>query len=1139
MVKKPIFLHIRKKVRFFLVLNTFFIIPNITFAESKIYWNAQTDVFSIQSMSTIREVLDCIEANSDYIFVYSEEVNSRLSNKVSISTSDNNIDSVLDELFEKTDLEYKKNGRQIIISAPTPQQRTNNSSKNNIKVTGNVTDEKGEPLIGVTVVLKGDSTVNTITNLDGIYSINVPNRHSELSFSYVGFVPKIIDIDGRSVMNVVMVEDVGQLDEVVVVAYGAQKKESVVGSITTVAPEKLGISTSRSLSNNLAGTVTGVIGVQRSGEPGYDNSSFWIRGISTFQDVGKDPLVLIDGIERSLDNIDVEEIESFSVLKDAAASAVYGVRGANGVILINTKRGQVGKPRVVVKSEFAFTQPTQLPNYIGAADYMQLLDDVLVDVGQTPMYADRIAKTRAGYDPDLYPDVNWIDAISNDHAANQRVTVDVSGGTENLRYSFVAAVYNEHGILTRDKSIEWDPSIKLQRYNVRSNVDLKLSPTTQLRFNLGGYLQDRNGTPESVNTIFSRAFRMVPFAFPTRYSTGEIPGWQEEGNPWAMATQSGYSRTSASRIETLFSLEQDLRFITPGLKIKGTFSFDRYSTGTVKRSKTVEYWNAATARNEEGELILTQKQQGSNFLGTSKSADYGNKSLYMEASVNYDRTFAEKHAVSAMLLFNRRHYDDGSALPYRNQGMAGRASYTYGGRYVAEFNFGYNGTENFAKGRRYGFFPSGAIGWIVSEEPFMDSVRKVISKLKLRASYGQVGNANLQGRRFAYISTILDQWDDIPLLYRWGLEGTFGRNAMVEGDFGIPDLTWEIVNKANLGLELGLFNGMLDLQVDIFDERRHNILCQLNSVPATAGFYKQPWSNRGKVKNQGAEITLNINKQFNKDLYIGLMGSFTYAHNEIVDMDEPLGQVGTTRAKTGHPVGQLFGYEHERLFTNDDFVQDASGNLITDDNGGFILKEGIPTQNFTASVRPGDIKYVDLDKNGTIDSYDQTAIGGTFNPEIVYGFGLNMRWKEFDFGAMFQGIGRSWNILSGNIMPASNKGSMFNIFDNYQDRWTVDNPSQDVFYPRADYGPNANNNQQSTWWLRNMSFLRLKNIELGYSFPKEWLQDFVISNARIFVRGTNLLTFSKFDLWDPELSSTDGAKYPAMKSMSFGFDITF
>ncbi len=812
---------------------------------------------------------------------------------------------MLNELFAKTGLNYKMSGRQITISVP--EQAPAVKQVRGFKIVGNVTDEKGEPLIGVSIFMKKDSTVNAITDMNGAYSIAVPDKYAELSFRYIGFVPKDEKVDNRRVLNVIMVEDVGQLDEVVVVAYGAQKKESVVGSITTIEPAKLNVSTSRSLSNNLAGTVTGVIGVQRSGEPGYDNSSFWIRGISTFQDVGKDPLVLVDGIERSLDNIDVEEIESFSVLKDADASAVYGVRGANGVILINTKRGHVGKPRVVVKSEFAFTQPIKLPSYIGAADYMQLLDDVLVDTGQSPMYADRIAKTRAGYDPDLYPDVNWIDAISRDHAANQRVTVDVSGGSENLRYSFVAAVYNERGILTRDKSLDWDPTIKLQRYNVRSNVDLKLSPTTQVRFNIGGYLQDRNSSPESTDQIFSRAFRFTPFMFPVRYSSGEIPAWQEEGNPWAMATQRGFARSSASKIETLFSLEQDLKFLTPGLKLRGTFSFDRYSTGKVTRSKTIEYWNAASGRNEEGELILAQKQQGSNFLGTSKSAEYGNKSIYMEASLNYDRTFANKHAVSAMLLFNRRHYDDGAALPYRNQGLAGRTSYMYNGKYVAEFNFGYNGTENFAKGKRYGFFPSAAVGWIVSEEPFMQPLRNTISKLKLRASYGQVGNANLQGRRFAYISTILDQWNDVPYLYRWGLDGDYGRNGMVEGDFGIPDLTWEIVNKANVGLELGLFNGMVDLQVDLFDERRNNILVELNSIPATSGFYKKPWSNRGKVKNQGAEVTLNFNKQIGKDFFLGLMGSFTYAHNEIIDKDEPLGTIGTTRAETGHPVGQLFG----------------------------------------------------------------------------------------------------------------------------------------------------------------------------------------------------------------------------------------
>lgn len=667
MVKKSIFLHLKKRLKLFCIINVFFMIPFSSFGANSISWNSEEDLFSVQyENATVKDILDYIEKHSKYIFIYSENVKKNLNNKVSISVSNKKIDAVLNELFSKTGLNYKMSGRQITISVP--EQAPAIKQVRGFKIVGNVTDEKGEPLIGVSIFMKKDSTVNAITDMNGAYSIAVPDKYAELSFRYIGFVPKDEKVNNRRVLNVIMVEDVGQLDEVVVVAYGAQKKESVVGSITTVEPAKLNVSTSRSLSNNLAGTVTGVIGVQRSGEPGYDNSSFWIRGISTFQDVGKDPLVLVDGIERSLNNIDVEEIESFSVLKDAAASAVYGVRGANGVILINTKRGHVGKPRVVVKSEFAFTQPIKLPSYIGAADYMQLLDDVLDDTGQSPMYADRIAKTRAGYDPDLYPDVNWIDAISRDHAANQRITVDVSGGSENLRYSFVAAVYNERGILTRDKSLDWDPTIKLQRYNVRSNVDLKLSPTTQVRFNIGGYLQDRNSSPESTDQIFSRAFRFTPFMFPIRYSSGEIPAWQEEGNPWAMATQSGFARSTASKIETLFSLEQDLKFLTPGLKIKGTFSFDRYSTGKVTRSKKIEYWNAASGRNEEGELILP-KQQGGNFLGTSKSAEYGDKSIYMEASLNYDRTFADKHAVSAMLLFNRRHYDKGESLPYRNQGL--------------------------------------------------------------------------------------------------------------------------------------------------------------------------------------------------------------------------------------------------------------------------------------------------------------------------------------------------------------------------------------------------------------------------------------------------------------------------------------
>lgn len=999
-----------------------------------------------------------------------------------------------------------------------------------IDVIGNVSDENGEPLPGATILLKGNNDVHAIADIDGNYSLTVPDRWAILEISYIGFISQEIQVGNRRVVNVVLTEDIGQLQDAVVVAYGQQKKESVVASIAAIEPEKLKVGTSRSLSNNLAGTVAGVLAVQRSGEPGYDNSTFWIRGISTFQDAGRDPLVLVDGIERDINNIDPEEIASFSVLKDAAASAVYGVRGANGVILIQTKRGEIGKPRVTIKAEFAGTTPVQLPDYIGAADYMQLLDDIRVDGGMAPMYTDQIAKTRAGYDPDLYPDVDWIDAVTKDFASNQRVTAEVSGGNNILTYSLVAAFYNEQGILTRDPSREWDPSIKLQRYNVRSNVDINITKTTKFRVNIGGYLQDRNSTTQNTDLIFSRAFRTVPFKFPVRYSTGEIPAGTE-GNPWAMATQYGYQNTSSSKIETLFSLEQDLKFLTKGLRIKGTFSFDRYSSGTVSRSTSPDLYNPATQRNEDGTLVLNRSSAGSNTLGHSTSGSYGNRRLYLELALNYDRTFAGKHAVSGMLLAQRSNYDDGSKLPYRNQGMAGRAAYTFDDRYVAEFNFGYNGSENFAPGKRYGFFPSAAIGWVISEEPFMARAKRVLSTLKIRASYGQTGNADLSGRRFAYLSTITDDYGTLDM-YKWGIESAYGLTGMAEGDFAVPDLTWEKVNKANIGLELGFFDGVFDMSIDVFDERRNNIFMERTSIPLTAGFIKTPWQNYGKVKNQGAEVTLNFRKQFRNGFFIGLMGTFTYAHNEIVEMDEPASIVGTNRAETGHPVGQIFGYIDEGLYTEEDFIGQ-------DESGKYILNPDLPKSTLYTDIRPGDIKYKDVNGDGKIDVYDQSPIGGTKDPEIVYGFGLNLAWKGFDFGVLFQGAGRMWRLMSNNTIPGYDSGGYYNVFSNYQDRWTVDNPSQDVFYPRLTYGPNTQNAQPSTWWLKNMSYLRLKNIEIGWSIPQRWADRSFISGARVFLRGTNVLTFSGFKLWDPELDSSDGGQYPLMKSFSAGVEFKF
>lgn len=995
------------------------------------------------------------------------------------------------------------------------------------KITGRVMDATGELLIGVNVVDLNEPTNGVITDINGTYTIMVKGKNVSLKFSYIGYKDQVVEVGNRGIVDVSMDEDVAALDEVVVVGFGTQKKASIVGSITNVEPAKLSITPARSLSNNLAGMVPGVIAVTRSGNPWFSNSDFWIRGISSFTG-NTSPLVLVDGIERSLHDLDPEEIASFSVLKDAAASAVYGVRGANGVVMIETKRGQIGKPQVEIKVEQSFTSPTRIPEYIGSADYLELINEMYAAQGRSPFASEAtIANYRNHTDPELYPDVNWWDVISKDHADNTKVNLSVNGGSDILRYSLVAGYYNENGIIERDEAQAWDSSLRVQRFTVRSNVDVNITPTTLFRMNIGGFLQTRNAPPGDTETntgIFYQAMRVPPYAHPAIYSDGRIPKVQYKENPWAWATQRGYENVNHNKIESLASLEQDLKFITPGLKAKVTFSFDKYSATSVTRSKNPDYYFPATGRDENGDLVAELMSQGESFLGYAKGAEWGDQRVYVEGQLSYNRIFNDVHDVNAMVMYNQQNYDNGDKLPYRTQGMAGRLSYTYDSRYVAEFNFGYNGSENFAPGKRFGFFPAFALGWVVSQEKFMQPVADVISNLKLRASWGKAGNSNIQGRRFAYISTIVDTGH-----YYWGTNNEFYRLGRSEGEIGVNDLTWENVTKINAGIDLGLWNNSINLSADIFKEYRKDIFMQRTNVPGSAGFNKPVWANYGKVENQGFDMSLSINRQINKDWGISVMANYTYAHNEVTEKDEPAAIVGTYRAETGHPVGQLFGLIAEGLFTEDDFNEDGS------------LKDGIPHQRFSeeSNLGPGDIKYRDLNGDGEITALDRTAIGGTNMPEIVYGFGATARWKDLDFGVFFQGVGKTYRLLGGETwLPGSSLGAG-NIFTNIDDRWTPENPRQDVFWPRVNDLTATNNSQESTWWLRNMSFLRLKNVEVGYTLPRMWMKKISVSNCRIFLRGSNLLTFSKFDLWDPELNTGDGLMYPQMKSISVGLSLNF
>ena len=1091
--------------------------------------HSQTASISLKlNKSNVVQIFSEIERRSDYVFIIPDDVASDLKNTFTdLDVSNQSIHTILEELLNDTDYNYHIVGRQISVfnkeSGSKSIQKVQEKKVVNegIKITGQVTDEEGEPLIGVSVTIKG-TTNAVMTDLDGVYSITVPDNKTILEYRYIGFVTKEEPISSRRIINIVLNKTVSQLEEVVVVGYGTQKKASVVGSITTIEPQRLQGST-RAISNNLAGQLAGVIGVQRTGEPGNDGSVFWIRGISTFQSNSRSPLVLVDGIERTLDDMDPAEIESFSVLKDAAASAVYGVRGANGVILVNTKRGNIGKPTVNLHFEKGFTQPVKLPKYIGSADYLTLVDEIRADNDMAPLYGpELISKYRDQVDPELYPDINWIDAISKDYASNQRANITVSGGSNTLRYAVVGSYYGENGIITRDKSQSWDSSLRLNKYNLRSNVDINITQTTLLRVGIGGYLQEMTGPRESTDHLFDKAFETPPYLFPKIYSSGEIPSIPNRSNPWAIATQRGFNRTSSSKIESTFGLEQDLKIILPGLKVKGIFSFDRWSKSWVERNKDLTLYDPATSRNEDGSLNLAAPySRGSEFLSTAKKMDWGNKSTYLEGNLTYNQMFG-KHYVDAMFLYNQRDFDNGDAVPYRHQGIAGRFSYSYDYRYIAEFNFGYNGSENFAKNHRFGFFPSFALGWYLSEEKFMEPFKKTFSKIKFRGSFGLVGNDNLDGRRFAYISTI-GETDG----YKWGANNDYERKGYREGDFGIPNLTWETVEKMNLGVELGLWNE-LDLQVDFFREHRKDIFMKRNTIPTAAGFINTPWANFGKVDNKGVDVSLNYNKKLNDDWRFNLRGSMTYAVNEIKEIDEAPGVIGTYRSQTGQSVGQLFGLVAERLFTEDDFADVATGKL----------KEGIPNQTFTDKLRPGDIKYLDVDGDGAITPMDKKPIGGTWDPQLIYGFGANLSYKDWDFSFFFQGNGRTYRFIgSSDFIPSAN--GLGNFLTNYNDRWTEDNPSQDVFYPRASLSKNDNNNQQSTWWLRNMSMLRMKDVELGYSLPKNWMNRLGIAHMRLYLRGNNLLTISDFKLWDPEVDTSTGSKYPIMKSVSLGFDINF
>ena len=1088
--------------------------------------------------STIEKVISNIEKENGYVFIYNEDVVSELKRRASLQAKEENIADVLDKLFNGTNLAYNIIGKQITVykkqtapkeptvAAPAiqPEQQTGKT------VTGTIIDTHGDPVIGATIVVQGDATKGTVTDTDGKYTLtNVPDN-ATLSITYVGMKPQSIAIGNRTKVDIVMQEDTELLDDVVVVGFGVQKKASVVGAIQTIKPSELRVPASN-LSAAFAGRIAGITSVQRSGEPGADGASFWIRGISTFANQTS-PLIFIDGVEVSAADMNAlapEVIENFSVLKDATATALYGARGANGVMLITTRQGRkMERAQINIRIENSFTAPTQTFALADGVDYMRAYNNAIVNrnAASPPRFSDeKIQNTINRVDPMVFPNIDWQDVLFKKSSIKQAANVNIIGGGDKVTYFMSASFNNDIGMFKKDPFNKFDNNVKNQRIALQGNITAKLTPTTKVTLRLNNQIVKTGGTAAGTETVYSEIFYAPPVLFPVVYPAvkgedhilfgnargGPLPTGSGDNiyrNPYATMVKGYSDRTQSTSISTL-EAEQDLKFITEGLRLKGLISFKNWSSTTVTRQFTPFYYAMDnyklvdnTYKYEYG--VVTK---GTTALNTT-TANTGDRLMNAQVNLDYARTFG-LHDVSAMFVYLQRDYNSNApgnfyaTLPTRNQGIAGRITYGYDNRYMIEANFGYNGSENFETGKRWGFFPSVAVGYNISNEAYFEPLRNVVSQLKIRGSYGIVGNSATESR-FPYLTEVNLEGKQYIFGFNW--EDT-AKGATVT-KYGAAGAAWEIGRKSNIGIDLELFRSF-SITADVFREVRTGIFMQRRVIPAESGVVgSNPYANLGKVKNEGLDLALNYNKAFGKDLIINLRANVTYNKNTLLDRDEPQLPYPYL-SDLNQPLNRHKGLVAIGLFKDEEDIKNS------------------PRQTYGAYL-PGDIKYKDLNEDGKIDDLDRIQLGNPTVPELVYGFGGSLQFKAFDFSLFFQGIGKS-SLMMSDIHPfVPDQSVLFKfIADDY---WTQENPNPNAQYPRLMHGTISHNNyRNSTYWLRDASFLRLKNIEIGYSYKM----------ARLYLSGQNLLTFTPFKNWDPEVGGGNGLKYPLQKLVNIGLQLTF
>ena len=953
----------------------------------------------------LKEVFSRIEDQSNYIFVYYDNILDA-SRRVSISVSDQTVGDVLEVLFAGTENTWKLSGRQIVIGKAAAVGKTEKQAT--LRVMGSVKDHSGEPLIGVTVFVKERPNIGTATDINGNYLIDVlPD--DVLEFSYVGYKTQDVAVAGRGLLDVVLEQNDALLDAVEVVGYGVQKKISVIGSQQSIQVDELKVPAAN-LTQGLAGRVAGLVSVQRTSEPGFDDADIYIRGISTLTASMSAPLTLVDGVPRSFANVDPEDIESFSILKDASATAVYGVRGANGVIIINTKSGLKGRPKFTVRYTEGITTPTKITDFVDGATYMEMSNEASTTRGGGTLYSrEVIEKTRTHADPYLYPNVDWMDEILRDYSHNRSANVNVSGGSDKAVYYIGLAYYDEDGMYKDTKLADYNSNTYYRRYNVTTNLTLNPFRTTEIKLGIQGYLANANYPASSQATIFESAYFTQPTYIAPMYPDGKLGAFSGGGlNPVAELGATGYANQWRSQVYSNLRVTQQL---CKGLSITGMFSFDTYNYTSNRFTKSPNTYHA-TGRDANGNLIYEQTRQGTENLAYSLSAK-GDRTIYLEAALNYKNTFG-RHDVSGMLLFNQsdeintKATNVEEALPYRFRGLAGRFTYGFDDRYFAEFNFGYNGSENFAPKNRYGFFPSMGLGWVISNESFFEPLTGVIQYLKVRGTWGQVGNSQISGRRFAYLATVTDS-SSPSYTFGKNMDQNFGTTAINE--YAV-DVTWEVADKTDIGVDMRLLNNKLNFQFDYFKESREGIYLRRSSIPAYVGMINNPYGNIGRVENKGVEFSINYANSWG-DWSLSLMGNYSFNRNKVLEDDSTAAY--PWQSTIGNKVGQRFGLVALGLFES--YEEIAASPMQTGD------------------TRPGDIKYKDVNGDGKIDEYDKVPIGWGSVPEIMYGFGFSIGWKNLSLTAMFQGAAHVDAMLSGEgVLPFSQGSSRGNLLSNITDR---------------------------------------------------------------------------------------------------------